>query len=191
MKRKMFKTAVAGMILLAMVSVLSLVSVHAQETSAPMDLPPRPTPKLEPQPIPQPDGDQNLELPALSLHVSTDQTHADVGDLVQLTITLSNPNKFNVGGIKLLGLLPPIFDVVKMTTTRGAIGYKAETGRLQVYDFSPLQPNTSVTVTVLVQVNDLAEVGGKYYTAAKVVGGDRYNSAGLFSNWLRLDIGGE
>jgi uncharacterized repeat protein (TIGR01451 family) len=184
MKRNIIQIVMGGILLLLMGSMVSLVSVNAQDASVPLDLPPRPTPNLNPKP-----GDP--ELPALSISVSADRTHANVGDMVEFTIILSNPGKTKVSGIKLVGLMPAIFDIVKATTTQGMVGFKAETGRVQVNNISPLGPNTNVTVKVLARVNNLAEDGAKYYTAAKVVGCDSFNSAGLFSNWLRLDIGSE
>jgi uncharacterized repeat protein (TIGR01451 family) len=189
MRRDFVKILSGGIILFSMVCGLSLMSVNAQDTSGPMDLPTRPTPNVQPSPSPEVKPLPNL--PDLSVVVGADRGYAQVGDTVKFTITLSNPDTIKGRGVKLLGLIPPVFDVVEMTTTQGVVSYKAETGRLQVYNFSPLQPNTSVTVTVLVRVNNLAEEGQKYYTAAKVEQGNRPNTKDQFSNWFRLEIGSE
>ena len=185
MRENIIRFVLGGIVLIAIVSALSLTSVSAQEAVEPWDLPPRSTPDLNPR------VEQKQDPPSLSIHIQSDQTQAQVGDVVEFTITLTNLGKTKTNGIKIIGLMPPIFDIVNATTSTGIVNFKAETGRVQVNNISPLYPNTSVTVTVLVRVNALAEEGAKHYTAAKVVYSDRFNSAGKFSNWLRIDIGGE
>ncbi|MBU0511121.1 MAG: DUF11 domain-containing protein [Chloroflexi bacterium] len=175
-------------ILLFMICVLAFLSLGfvSQTSTQVQSLPPRPTPILPPK-----QTETENDVPELSLLIWANRDHADVGDVIWFTITLSNPDNVIGRSVKVLGLIPEILDVEKMTTTQGIINFNPDTHRVIVYNISPLHPKTSITISIQARVNAQAADGMKYYTAAKVEHGGRPNPTGLFSNWIRLDISKE
>ena len=153
----------------------SYAPVQAKVSLPVSELPPRPT-----RYIVNP-GD-------LALDIRASQSQVSVGDEILFTITLRSIEPIKGHGLNVLGLIPSVLDVLKVSTTHGLIGYNSGTHLVKAYYVSPIQTNATVTITILTRVSNRAESGEMYYAAAKAEYYDPLKPFGLFSNWSRIMV---
>jgi len=145
-------------------------------------LPPRP----KPQPVIPPWITAGPP-PDLAIRMQIYPSSPKVGDLVTITITITNPEKEKANGIRALGLIPPELDIVTIHSTLGQARFNSNTHRTQT-DIQRLAGNTTVTITITAKVNDQAQVGTRYYLASRISYGNQYNTNQKFSNWVAVEI---
>ncbi len=85
-----------------------------------------------------------------------DLAQAVVGDRVQYTIVVLNPNSVAVPNVVVTDTLSPLLDYLQAATTAGTLTYDPASRTLTV-DIGSLAPGQEVTITVRARVNELGQ----------------------------------
>jgi uncharacterized repeat protein (TIGR01451 family) len=142
--------AIAALTLAAPAPVLAGLTPTPTETpTAP--LPPRPptaTPGAAATPLP-------IVLdPLITKRANLQQ--AQVGDLVDFTITATNPNDVPVDNVVVVDPLSLLVDFISATTTQGTFTFDPATNTL-VFTIGTMAPHQEVVITVQTRVNDFGQ----------------------------------
>ncbi len=153
-----------GFVIVALLAVLLALTVQAPRaalagfTPTPTDTATPPIVTATPtaiSPTPPPSGGSTGLIPP-SLSKGANKTRAQVGEVVEFTITVTNPNNADFGGVTVTDALPPQVDYVSASTPLGAFSYDANS-RTVTFNLGTLAPNQSVTLTIRARLNALAQ----------------------------------
>lgn len=89
---------------------------------------------------------------------AADPQFAQVGDVVQFTLIVTNPNVVELANSVLVDQLPPEFDFINATTTHGTFAFDAASNTV-TFNLGTLAAGQSVTMILQARVNDKAQLG--------------------------------
>ncbi len=113
--------------------------------------PPSPTDTPAPTSPPPPVVDPYLTKAA-------DPQFAQVGDVVQFTIIVTNPNPVDLSGVVVVDQLPAELDFMNATTTQGSFTFDAGSNTV-TFNLGTLAAGQTATMTIQARVNDKAQPG--------------------------------
>lgn len=134
----------------------------AGPTSTPLP-PPPPTNPPPPPPTDVPPPPLNDPLIAKNADVQT----AQVGDPVQFTITVFNPNSVPLTNVVVVDTLPPQLDFVSGSVTQGSFTFDAGSNTV-TFNVNDLGAGQSAALTMQTVVNDKAQPGDVLHNLAVV-----------------------
>jgi uncharacterized repeat protein (TIGR01451 family) len=89
---------------------------------------------------------------------AADPQFAQVGDIVQFTMIVTNPNAVELANFVLVDQLPPQFDFMNATTTQGSFTFDAGSNTA-TFNLGTVAAGQSATMTIQARVNDKAQPG--------------------------------
>ncbi len=89
---------------------------------------------------------------------AADPQFAQIGDIVQFTMIVTNPNAVELANFVLVDQLPPQFDFMNATTTQGSFTFDAGSNTV-TFNLGALGAGQSATMTIQARVNDKAQAG--------------------------------
>jgi uncharacterized repeat protein (TIGR01451 family) len=159
--RKLFLMGSLGLMLMALLALpltarpadVSAAYLAVTETFTPVPTPtftPAPTNTPAPQPTPPP----AVFDPLITKRAGVER--AVVGEAVDFTLVVSNPNAVQIDNVTVSDPLPPQLDFVDGTTTAGALSYDAGTHTVTI-SLGVLAPGAEVTVVLRTRVNQFGQ----------------------------------
>jgi fimbrial isopeptide formation D2 family protein len=133
-------------------------------TDTPIPLPPQPPATQSP-----PRSHPEVVDPIITKRA--DVEHAQVGDLVQYTLEVSNPNGVDVYNVVITDPLPEVVDFISTNTPQGSYNYDAAS-RTLTYDIGTLVGGQALDITIVVRVNSKATPPDQFSNAATLTWDD-------------------
>ncbi len=125
-------------------------------------VPPAPTPTNAPPNPPQPPAETPVPVvydPLVTKLVNV--TQAQVGDVVQFTIVVTNPNPVEVVNVVVVDPLPPVVDFVDVTVPQGTYAFSADTNTL-TFNLGTLAPNQVLYIVIQTRVNSKGQAPDQF-----------------------------
>ena len=160
-KTKFFAWLLGGLVV-AMVA-LSLIPASATAsplfgfTDTPVSQPPEPSPTQPP-----PSGPEIVD-PLITKRASVER--AVVGDLVQYTLEVTNPNSVDISNVVITDQLPEVVDLISTNTPQGTYSYDAAT-RTLTYNIGTLTAGQVLQIPILTRVNSKATAPDQFSNVA-------------------------
>jgi len=128
-------------------------------------LPPPPPTNPPPPPPPQPPPAPSLADPSITK--AADVAFAMVGDLVQFTVTVANPNSVSLPNIVVVDTLPRQLDLVSATPSQGTFTFDPNPNTL-TFTLGSLEAGQTATIVIRTRVNAQAQPGDVLRNVASV-----------------------
>jgi len=138
----------------------------------PTDTPVPPTDTPVPTSPPQQPADTPVPVvydPLVTKLVNVEQ--AQVGDVVQYTLVVTNPNPVEVVNVVIVDPLPPMVDFVDTASPQGTYAFSADTNTL-TYALGTLAPGQVLSIVIYARVNSKGQAPDQFRNLVNLTWGD-------------------